>query len=257
MTHEVQQFYDDLSANYQFIFADWQESVLRQAKSLYQVLKSLDESPPKTLLDCTCGIGTQAIALATKGYIVHGTDLSPKAIEQAKENVLQFETQYPLTFAVADLLNPPDETPQYDIVLSCDNAVAHFHEDEDLSQAIDTMLMQLRHDGLLLISLRDYDAILENPPQQTPIYVTDDEQGRRLTFQVWDWAEDNRSYHLQMFFINQTDDSWDTRVFKSHLRALKRQELEVILKQKGLRNIQWHMPTQMKFFQPIVTARKS
>lgn len=257
MTHEVQQFYDDLADSYRFIFSDWRQSVLRQAHNLHQLLESLGETAPKTLLDCTCGIGTQAIGLATKGYIVHGIDLSPKAIEHAKEYASQFEIPHQMTFAVADLLKPPDEAQQYDIVLSCDNAVAHFHEDEELSQAIDTMLIQLKPDGLLLISLRDYDAILENPPKQTPIFVTDDKRGRRLNFQLWEWSEDYRSYHLQMFFVNQNKDNWNTRVFKSHLRALKRQELETILEQKGLQNIQWHMPDDSGYYQPVLTARKN
>lgn len=254
---KVQQFYDDLSDNYQFIHADWQESVLRQGRILHQLLQSLGELPPKTLLDCTCGIGTQAIGLATHGYQVHGTDLSPKAIERAIEYAPHFETAHAPTFAVADLLKPPTETEHYDIVIACDNAIAHFHSDDDLSQAIDTMLMQLKPDGLLLISLRDYDAILEDPPKQTPIYVNNDEQGKRLVFQLWDWTEDYRSYHLQMFIIRQDGESWDTRTFESHLRAIKRQELESVLKQKGLQDIQWHMPPESDYYQPIVTARKT
>jgi 2-polyprenyl-3-methyl-5-hydroxy-6-metoxy-1,4-benzoquinol methylase len=257
MTQQVQQFYDDLAESYHFIFANWKESVLRQASILHQLLETQNEPPPKTLLDCTCGVGTQAIALATQGYLVHGTDLSPKAIVQAKENTSQFETDHPPAFAVADLLQPPSEPQQYDIVISCDNAIAHFHTDAELSQAIVTMLMQLKPHGLLLISLRDYDAALENPPQQTPIYITDEEQGRRLVFQLWEWTEDYRSYHLQMFIMNQENDNWHTRVFKSHLRALKRQELELVLKQNGLQDIQWHMPTDSNYYQPIVTARKS
>lgn len=254
--NEVQQFYDDLADSYQFIHADWQESVLRHGRILHQMLDSLDETAPKTLLDCTCGIGTQAIGLATYGYLVHGTDLSPKAIERAIDYAPQFDTAHAATFAVADLLNPSDDLKQYDIVISCDNAVAHFHRDEDLARAIDTMLMQLKPGGLLLISLRDYDATLEDPPQQTPIFIKDDEEGKRLVFQIWDWAEDYHSYHLELFIIQQQGDKWNTRSFKSHLRAIKRQELESILAQKGLQNIQWHMPSDSNYYQPVVTARK-
>jgi SAM-dependent methyltransferase len=257
MPKDVQQFYDDLSDSYQFIHADWQESVLWQGRILDQLLANLGEMPPKTLLDCTCGIGTQALGLATHGYHVHGTDLSPKAIERAKEYTLQFETAHTPTFSVADLLQAPSDPKQYDIVIACDNAVAHFYSDEDLAKAINTMLMQLKSDGLLLISLRDYDATLEDPPQQTPIYVNYDEEGKRLVFQLWDWTEDFHSYHLEMFIIRQEGDKWDTRTFKSHLRALKRQELAAILMQKGLKNIQWHMPQDSEYYQPIVTARKA
>jgi 2-polyprenyl-3-methyl-5-hydroxy-6-metoxy-1,4-benzoquinol methylase len=35
-------------------------------------------------LDCTCGIGTQALPLARLGYRVTGTDISPAAVKRAR-----------------------------------------------------------------------------------------------------------------------------------------------------------------------------
>src|SRR5215211_2995307 len=116
--NEVRDFYDNLADSYHFIFVDWMQSVHRQAHYFSERLTSLGEPSPRTILDCTCGIGTQAIALATKGYQVHGTDLSPREIERAKVYARQFELTYPITFAAADLLQPPDNPTEYDVVLS-------------------------------------------------------------------------------------------------------------------------------------------
>lgn len=172
----VQQFYDNLAATYHFILADWQKSVQWHGATLAGLLKELGAPPPRTLLDCTCGIGTQAIGLALEGYHVHGSDLSPVAIERAIEYASRFQTDAPPTFTVADLLTPPARPVQYDIVLSCDNAVAHFHTDTDLEQALDTMTLQLKPGGVLLISLRDYDAAVQNPQRATPVSVKDDSE---------------------------------------------------------------------------------
>src|SRR5690606_40918171 len=65
-----------------WIFADWKQSVHRQAKVLGKFIAAHKGDPPLTILDCACGIGTQAIGLALAGYSVYGTDLSPEAIER-------------------------------------------------------------------------------------------------------------------------------------------------------------------------------
>jgi len=253
----VQNFYDKLADSYHFIHADWQESVLRHGRILRALLGELHAAPPRTLLDCTCGIGTQALGLALEGYRVHGTDLSPRAIEQAQANIQHFEIGQPITFAVADLLSPPANPTEYDIVLSCDNAVAHFHSDEELSQAITTMTMQLKVGGVLLISLRDYDATVQNPPRTTPVFVNDGEAGRRVVFQVWDWDEAFTAYQLQMFIIRQQGDEWLTEMHASHLRAWQRTAITKALEKSGLTAITWHMPESSSYYQPIVTAHKS
>ena len=43
-----------------------------------------DVGPKARILDCSCGIGTFAIALAKLGYEVSGSDGSPGMIEQAR-----------------------------------------------------------------------------------------------------------------------------------------------------------------------------
>lgn len=257
MSDDVRQFYDDLAGAYQFIFPDWQRSVQRQADVLAKLLTQVEIAAPATVLDCTCGIGTQAIGLATKGYHVHGTDLSPDAVARARENATQFEFSHPPTFAVADLLTAPKEPQQYDVVLSCDNAVAHFHTNEELAQAVQTMKQQVKDGGLLLISLRDYDSIVQFPPHTTPVSHSETADGEHFVFQVWDWADDLSSYHMRMYFVNQPlEGDPVTRVYQSHLRALLRQDLEQILLDAGLRDVQWYLLELSHYYQPIVTAWK-
>jgi SAM-dependent methyltransferase len=253
----VQAFYDNLAASYHFIFVDWQQAVQRQASILRTFLEKQGASPPQSVLDCTCGIGTQAIALATQGYRVHGTDLSPKAIEQASVYAQQFELPQPINFTVADLLKPPEQPVIYDVVLSCDNAVAHFHSMETLAQALATMKMQLKAGGLLVISLRDYDTAVANPKRTMPENITDGDAGRRIVFQVWDWAEDLSAYHLQLFIIQQQGEQWHTEMHASHLRAWQRADITKALENAGLLDITWHMPEASGYYQPIVTARKA
>ena len=253
---DVQQFYDDMAEEYHFIFADWGKSVYRQADILENFLTKLGENPPKTVLDCTCGIGTQTIALAMKGYQLLGTDLSPAEIEHAKEYAQRFELQQIPGFAVADLLQAPSNPQEYEIVLAFDNAIAHFHSEEELARALQTMRLQLKAGGLLALSLRDYDALAKERSQHSGLTVADDAEGRRIIFQTWDWAEDGSTYQMEVFFMRQSETGWQTRSYKSNLRAWQREDISRILDKLGVEAIEWHLPEASGFYQPIVTARK-
>ena len=52
------------------------------------------------MLDCSCGIGTQAIGLALRGHDVLATDLSPGAVERAAREAAAMGTH--LAIGVAD-----------------------------------------------------------------------------------------------------------------------------------------------------------
>ncbi|MFI0817910.1 methyltransferase domain-containing protein [Streptomyces sp. NPDC021098] len=75
----VTHFYDELTDDYHLIYADWDVSVHRQG----QVLDSLTGQEHAAVLDCSCGIGTQAIGLAQHGHRATGTDLSRRALARA------------------------------------------------------------------------------------------------------------------------------------------------------------------------------
>jgi 2-polyprenyl-3-methyl-5-hydroxy-6-metoxy-1,4-benzoquinol methylase len=81
-------FYDQLSPFYHVIFEDWNASVERQGSQLKTLIQS-NWPHHKTILDVSCGIGTQAIGLSKNGYEVTASDLSMNEIERAKREAQQ------------------------------------------------------------------------------------------------------------------------------------------------------------------------
>jgi len=77
----AKEFYDDLAESYHLIFQDWEASLRYQADVLARLLPPPGLDVP--ILDCACGIGTQAIGLALKGYRIEGRDPSPTSIGRA------------------------------------------------------------------------------------------------------------------------------------------------------------------------------
>jgi len=204
-------------------------------------------------LDCSCGIGTQAIGLAKEGFKVTATDVSPVSIVRARKEAESRDAE--IHFGVADFRSlAQDISGVFDVVLSADNAIPHLLTDEDIELASRNMYSKLNHDGVLLITIRDYDDLVKVKQEVTAPSVFDG--GKRIVFQVWEWAEDAATYATNHFIVQEIDGAWITKHSKTRYRALLRQELGRILSTVGFVEIEWHMPEASGFYQPIVTARK-
>ena len=77
-------FYDRMASLYHLIFQNWNDSIERQAAQLTSIIQERWGAGSKTILDVSCGIGTQAIGLAQRGFSVTASDLSGGAISRAK-----------------------------------------------------------------------------------------------------------------------------------------------------------------------------
>lgn len=250
------QFYEQLASDYHLIFADWKESVQKQGEILDHIIRAQMSFVPSSVLDCSCGIGTQAIGLAMRGYQVHATDLSPTAVERAAIEAKSFGVS--LTFGVADLRDLDTVVSgSFDVVLSCDNALPHLLSREDLLLAAHSMKSKLKPDGLLLVSIRDYDSIVAEKPCSTTPQIIDTPSGRRIVFQVWDWLKDGRTYQIHQFIIRQTQEKWNTAHYTTLYRTLLRDELGQILQDVGFKKLDWLMPSISGYYQPIVVAHNS
>src|SRR5437868_13398648 len=117
MPDSVIQFYDSLSFHYHLIFANWRETVFRHSEILDKLIRTqINVSSATSLLDCSCGIGTQAIGLALRGYRVHASDISSKAVERAQKEAQPLNVS--MTFSIADFRYLDTQVPgTYTIVL--------------------------------------------------------------------------------------------------------------------------------------------
>jgi 2-polyprenyl-3-methyl-5-hydroxy-6-metoxy-1,4-benzoquinol methylase len=255
MDRSVLQFYDRLADNYHLLFEDWRLTVQRQGEVLDRLLTTRLGRSPLTVLDCCCGIGTQAIGMALHGHQVQGTDLSPEAIQRAVREAESFGVSIP--FSVADVRTLADQVSgQFDVVLACDNALPHLIEDEDLQRAVNNMAAKLCPGGLFLASTRDYDALVQQRQQVTSPRVFQDGTGRRIVFQVWDWSADGRTYQVNQLIVRNHGADWETAHYGSVYRALQRAEFSTMLQAAGLTDIHWQMAEESGYYQPIVTARR-
>ena len=254
-TEIVRRVYDQLASEYHLIFADWKKSVRWQGEVLDTLIRKEVGKTPLSVLDCTCGIGTQAIGLALRGYAVIGTDSSPEAISRATREAQAFSVS--INFGVADVRALRKQVNgTFDMVVSCDNSLPHLLNDADLEEAAHNIRSKMRRNGLFIASIRDYDGIMKEKPKSTIPQVFDNAEGKRIVFQVWDWLEDGRNYIFHLFILKDDSGDWKVSQYSAQYRALCRQELTEILSRSGFLNIRWLMLEETGYYQPFVTARR-
>jgi SAM-dependent methyltransferase len=246
-------FYDDLADSFHLIFQDWNRSIEWQASVLGPLIEGELPTGQLRILDCACGIGTQALGLAGRGHLLLGSDLSAAAIARARREAQQ--RNLAIRFEVADMRNL-SALPEsgFDVVLAADNALPHLLTGQDLSRAVHQIRGKIRTGGLFLATIRDYDQIAADRPTSTPPAFFQDGGYRRIYHQVWDWSSD-REYTLHLYITQETQQGWTCRHFVSVYRGVLRDELSALLQDEGFRDVRWLMPAANGFYQPLVLAR--
>jgi len=250
----AEKFYDDLANEYNLIFADWRKSVRWNGQILDGLIRKEIGNAAFSVLDCTCGIGTQAIGLALLGHNVSGTDISSTSIARAEKEADSFGVR--ISFGTADLLHLDTQiNGSFEVIISCDNSLPHLLNINDLKSGIVNIRSKLKPGGMFLASIRDYDEILDKKPKATVPQTFDDVAGRRIIFQTWDWLEDGLNIIFHLFILRSISGNWKISEYTGQYRALRRQELTQILSEAGFTDIRWLMPQDTGYYQPVVICR--
>jgi len=248
----IQKFYDDLASQYDKLFLDWQSATQEQAIILDKIFRKNGFDNTANVLDCACGIGTQAIGLASLGYNVTASDISDGEIAEAKTRATV--TNVEIHFENADFRSLSETFEEkFDVVIAMDNALPHMLSSEDLDRAIKSITNQIRDNGIFVGSIRDYDVLLKDKPPYSPPYIHKTDKTQRVSFQTWDWNGDR--YKLIQYII-EDEESLKVSKFECEYRAIRREELTDLFVSNGCSSVIWLFPEETGFYQPIVIARK-
>ena len=248
----TQTFYDNMADQYDKLFLDWHTAAQEQAAILSRIFSEKGFDRTAQILDCACGIGTQAIGLAEAGYSVTASDLSEGELAEAVQRARKYGVS--IRFEHADFCALSDVfSGQFDIVIAMDNALPHMLTYEALKSAVESITGQIRPGGIFVASIRDYDSLLETKPPYSPPYIHKTDKGQRISFQTWEWKGDN--YQLTQYIIDD-EDSIQVSKFVCEYRAVRREELTNLLLSAGCSEVIWKFPEETGFYQPVVIAGK-
>jgi SAM-dependent methyltransferase len=247
----VNDFYDRMAGLYHLIFPDWDASMQRQAGQLAEIIKGRWGEAARSVLDVSCGIGTQAIGLARHGFSVTATDLSGAAVARAKAEARRRAVE--IDFSVCDMRAAHNHhRRQFDVVISADNSITHLLDDENLLLALRQMYDCTRTGGGCLLTVRDYDREERGTGLVKPYGVREEGGRRYVIFQVWDFV-DHRLYDMAMYFVadDRTSGQLTTHVFRTRYNAVGTGHLLALMRQAGFTSAE-HLDG--RFYQPVLVG---
>ena len=248
----TQKFYDNLATQYDKLFFDWQSTTKKQAQILNKIFCDNGFNEKAKILDCSCGIGTQAIGLASLGYKITASDISYEELAEAKKRADRNNVKINFTYAnFCNLSEVFDE--KFDIIISIDNALPHMLSQKELETAIKSITNQISNGGMFVASIRDYDSLIKDKPPYSPPYIHKTNKGQRVCFQTWEWNDD---CYKQIQYIIDDENTLQINKFVCEYRAILRDELSKLLISNGCNTVKWLFPEKSGFYQPIVIAKK-
>lgn len=119
--------------------------------------KLLKEQNVKTVLDMTCGTGSQVFHLAKRGYEVVGSDFSPALLDIARNKAM--DNNYNINFIDGDMREL--KAGKFDAVITIFNAIGHLTKN-DFEKALRNIHSNLNDSGVYLFDIFNLQAINNN-----------------------------------------------------------------------------------------------
>jgi len=244
-------FYDALAPYYHLIYENWDASIERQGNALDSVISSYSHPSSRSILDVACGIGTQALGLAQRGYQVTAADLSRAAVARARREAAARHLD--LYCFVADMRHMAVYSQQqYDVVMACDNAVPHLLTDKDILTAFEAWYTCVRPGGGCLLTVRDYDREDRTGIQVKPYGLRIEGSTRYLLFQVWEFR--GALYELALYCIEDRGGRHAiTHVLRTTYYAISTETLMTLMRQAGFQDVQ---RLEARFYQPVLIGTR-
>lgn len=153
--------YNKLSAYFDALGGSSPDSVNRTIEKILKKYKV------RTVLDLTCGTGSQVLWLAKHGYSVAGSDISPYLIKIAKSKARKEKVK--AKFLEGDILSI--QVGHFDAVITIFNAIGHLTK-SDFENAIKNIHKNLNKGGLYIFDIFNLNYINdESLPGMTMDYV--------------------------------------------------------------------------------------
>lgn len=187
MPETAEEYYDSIAAKYDWFYASWDAAGEEQCRQLTPLFR---QHGVQRVLDCACGNGLQAVALAREGFNVSGSDLSARMLEEADKKCREEGVDIPLIHADIRELRAKAPGP-FEAVICMGNVLPHLKSDAEIRDALRNMHGVLAPGGLLVIEGRYYDDLVQDKPRFIPHRVhacTDHEQSVTILY-VLDYLE--------------------------------------------------------------------
>ncbi len=244
-------FYKKMTPFYHLVYPDWERTIEHQAAQLDKIIQENWGNSARTILDVSCGIGTQALGLAHLNYQITGSDLSEAELERAKQEAQKRGVKIP--FSVADMRHAyTHHQARFKVVISCDNSIPHLLTDDDILQAFQQFYKCTQTGGGVIITVRDYEKEARQGTQIKPGGIRVENGKRYILLQVWDF--EGEIYDLAMYLVKDDGNAeCDTQVMRTKYYAVGTTRLMELLTEAGFEAVK---RVDGAYFQPVLVGTR-
>jgi SAM-dependent methyltransferase len=189
-------FYGDLGHDYEWLFPA--ETVGRAGRFgatspgsqalLEAVVKTL--RPGNPVLDCACGIGADAMALARRGLVVTASDGSQAMVAETRRRSEQYGIAMTVTQSRWQDL-PNRVAGPFELVLCLGNSLVHTETRTNRLAALEGMRKVLSPTGTLIVDSRNWELLYESRPRIVPARQVIERKGLRCnSLYIWTIPDD-------------------------------------------------------------------
>ena len=136
---------------------DWRARAESEGQFFIDILRARGK---ERILDVACGTGFHSVRLTEAGFDVTAADGSANMVAKAFQNGQERGLILKTAHADWRWLNR-DINGKYDAIICLGNSFTHLHEENDRRRALAEFYAALKHDGILILDQRNYDAMLD------------------------------------------------------------------------------------------------
>lgn len=136
---------------------DWDKRAVSEGQFFVDILRARGK---ESVLDAATGTGFHSVQLMKSGFQVTSCDGSAEMLAKAFENGRKRGLILNTVHADWRWLNR-DITGRFDAIVCLGNSFTHLHEERDRRRTLAEFYAALKHDGILIMDQRNYDAILD------------------------------------------------------------------------------------------------
>ncbi len=223
--------YDAIADDYEWLFSDIMLSGEPQYASLQHVLELLP--PGGTILDCACGTGILAMALARHGHRVVGTDASEGMIRVARARA---EAEgLDVSFQVCTWERLPQKCDRkFDIAVCGGNSIVHCSDSADMIRSFRGIRSVLKSGGRLVLDTRNWEKLLTERNRYMHLDPRSRAGKRCAPIYIWNFPRKiGEPIHVEVLFPIEHEGKIDLHVHSIFCHPFTFKQLHTSLSEAG------------------------
>jgi SAM-dependent methyltransferase len=220
-------------------FVNWPARLATELPFIEQQLQAAGAGSHRALrvLDSACGTGMHAIALAQRGYVAAGADLSAEMIVRARANAADRAVSVRFEAVGFGELAGVFGRRAFDALLCLGNSLPHLLTHAELAAALDDFAACLRPGGLLLIQNRNFDAVLAHGERWMEPQAHREGETEWLFLRFYDFNPNGLLTFNVVTLRREGAASWSQQVAATRLRPLPQAETVAALATAGFTDV--------------------